>query len=114
MPAITATSMQGPGQRTLTETTLGSSGNTFTYQKGDVLLLRNPTGGALTPVVDGADGTTWPAEGIGSVTVSGGYSVGSIAAGAARAIPLDSIRAYCQGTVDITSGSGLVAAILRQ
>lgn len=112
MPAITATSMQGPGPRALTETTLNGS-DTFVYAPGDILLLRNPTAGAVTPTIDGADGTTWPADGIGMVTVSTGLALGSIAAGAARAIPLDSIRAYCQGTVAITSGTGLVAAILR-
>lgn len=112
MPTITATSMQGPGPRGLTETTLNGS-DSFTYERGDVLLLRNPTAGALTPILDGADGTTWPAEGLGNVSISAGLSLDAIAAGAARAVPLDSIRAYLQGTVAITGGTGLVAAILR-
>jgi len=47
------------------------------------------------------------------VNVAAGQSQGSIAAGSARAIPLDSIRAFLQGIIAITSGSGLVAAILR-
>ena len=112
MPAITATSMGGPGQRVLVETTLNGT-DSFTYEPGDVLLLRNPTGGSITCTIDGAGGTTWPAQGIGTVDVSAGQSQGAIAAGAARVIPLDSIRAFLQGAIAITSGTGLVAALLR-
>jgi len=104
--------MGGPGQRVLVETTLNGT-DSFTYETGDILLLRNPTGASITPFIDGADGTTWPSPGIGMITISGGQSQGVIAAGAARAIPLDSIRAYLQGAIDINSGSGLIAAILR-
>lgn len=112
MPAITATSIFASGVLTLTETTLNGT-DTFTYETGDILTLRNPTVGALSPTIDGAGGTTWDAEGIGVITVSAGYAVGSIGIGAARVIPLDSIRAYCQGAVSITGGTGLVASILR-
>lgn len=112
MPAIVATSMQGVGQRVLTETTLNGS-DTFTYFPGDILLLRNPTGGSITPTIDGAGGTTWPVPGAPDINVAPGLSLGAIAAGAARVVPLDTIRAYCQGTVSILSGTGLVAAILR-
>lgn len=113
MPAITATSMQGSGVRVLTETTLNGT-DSFTWAPGDILLLRNPTGGSITPTVDGDGGTTWASDGLGSVSVTAGLSLGAIAAGAARAIETDSIRAYLQGTVAITSGTGLVAAILRR
>ena len=114
MAAIVATSITGSGQRVLTEVTLGAS-NTMAYNadKNPQLILRNPTAGALTPVIDGASGTTVAVAGIGNVDVSGGYSVGSIAAGAARAIPLNTISAYLNGTIDITGGTGLVAALLE-
>lgn len=113
MPAITATTLTGPGQRTLTETTLNGS-DSFTYSPGDILLLRNPTGGAISPTIVGSlASTAYPAPGIGSVNLSAGLAVGSIAAGAARAIPLDSISGYLAGTISITSGSTLVAALLR-
>ncbi len=112
MPAITATTMQGSGQRTLAETTLNGT-DTFTYQTGDLLLLRNPTGGSLSPVIDGADGTTINVPELGPVSVASGYAVGAIAAGSARMIPLDTIRGYCQGVVSILTGTGLVASILR-
>lgn len=113
MAVIAPTSLGGPGQRAVTETTCTSS-DTLTYEAGDILLLRNPTGGALTPTIDGADGTTWPSVGIGNVAVSSGYSVGSIAAGAARAIPMDSIHAYLQGVITMTGGTGLIAVLLRK
>ena len=112
MPAITATSMGGPGQRVLVETTLNGT-DSFTYEPGDVLLLRNPTGATITPTIDGDGGTTWPAPGIGNVNVASGQSQGTIAAGSARVIPLDSIRAFLQGAIAINSGTGLIAAILR-
>lgn len=112
MATITKTAMGGPGVRAVTEVTLTSS-NTFAYEPGtgQVLILRNPTAGAISSVIDGADGTTVPAPGIGAVDVSGGYSVGSIPAGAVRAIPLDTISAYLQGAINVT-GTGLVAVLM--
>lgn len=112
MPAIVSTSMQGVGVRASTRTTLGGSGNTFTYAPGSFLVLHNPTAGSLTPVIDGDGGTTVDVQGLGTVSVTGGYSAGAIAAGSQVLIPLDSIALYLRGTVDITSGTGLVASIL--
>lgn len=114
MAAITATAMTGTGKRTLTETTLtGTDSFVYNVPKDPVLIFRNPTAGALTPVIDGDGGTTVPAPGIGAVDVTSGYSVGSIAAGAAVVIPLSTISAYLQGTIAITGGTGLVASLLE-
>ena len=115
MPAITATNMQGSGKRTLTETTLnGTDSLVFNSAASPVLVLRNPTAGALSPVIDGNGGTTVSVAGIGSVDVSGGYAVGSIAATTGIvAIPLNSISAYLQGTIAITGGTGLVATLME-
>lgn len=114
MAAVTATSMQGSGARTVTRTTLGSS-DTMTYNasKTPVLLLNNVTGGALTPNIDGAGGTTVPVAGVGDVSVASGLTLGSIAAGAEVAIPLESIKEYLKGVITITGGSGIKAAILE-
>lgn len=114
MATIAPTLMTGSGQRALVETTLGAS-NVFTYVPGggQILILRNATAGVLTPILDGADGTTIPVAGIGNVDVSAGYSVGAIAAGAARAIPLDTISAYLQGVINISGGTGLVTSLLN-
>ncbi len=114
MATIAATSMGGSGVRTVTETTLTGTADTFAYNAtaSQVLIFRNPTGGSLSPVIDGNGGTTLPVAGVGNVDVSAGYAVGSIAAGASKAIPLDTIKAYLKGTIAITSGTGLVASLL--
>lgn len=115
MATIAPTSMQGSGQRALTETTLTGTADTFVFltNSNPVLVLRNATGGALSPVIDGNGGTTVVVGGIGPVDVSAGYAVGSIAAGAVKAIPLNTISAFLQGTIAITSGTGLVAALMH-
>jgi hypothetical protein len=98
----------------LTETTLnGTDSLVYDQSKTPILVLRNPTAGALSPVIDGNGGTTVNVTGIGAVDVSGGYAVGSIAAGASVAIPLVTIREYLQGTIAITGGTGLVASLLE-
>lgn len=112
MATILKTSIGGPGQRTAAEVTLTAS-NVFTYEPGtgQILILRNPTGAAISSVIDGADGTSVAFPGVGPIDVSAGYSVGSIPAGGVRAIPLDSISAYLQGAINVT-GTGLVAILL--
>lgn len=113
MATIAATAM-GIGTKTLTQTTLDGTLDTFSYDptKRQVLVLRNPTEGAISAVIDGDGGTTVPVGGIGNVSVASGYAVGSIAAGAAVAIQCDAINKYLQGTIAITSGTGLVAVLL--
>jgi hypothetical protein len=107
--------MQTAGVNSVTETTLTGTSDTFTYREGvgQILILRNATGGALSPVIDGASGTTVPVKGIGSVSVASGYTVGSIAAGAVKAIQTDTIREYLKGTIAITTATGLVASLLE-
>lgn len=114
MAVITATNIQPAGVNTVTETTLGAS-DTLTYNasRTQVLYLDNQTAGALTVTIDGDGGTTVPVAGIGSVSVASGYSTGSIAAGAVRAIVLSSISKYLQGTVTVTGGTGIVASLLE-
>jgi hypothetical protein len=114
MPAIAATSIAGSGKAAVTLTTLNGT-DSLTYREGNkpILVLHNPTAGAISPVIDGNGGTTVAVQGLGSVDVSGGYAVGSIAAGACVAIPLITIREYLKGTIAITGGSGLAAALLE-
>jgi len=114
MATIAATSMGGSGARAVTQTTLTGTADTFTYNPtaGQILILFNDTAGSLSPVIDGNGATTIAVAGVGSVDVSTGYAVGSIAAGATKAIPLDTIKAYLAGTIAITSGTGLVASLL--
>jgi len=111
MATITATSLQGSGSRSVTTTVLGAS-DTFSYQPGSILILSNITAGALTPVIDGAGGTTVPVRGVGSVDVSAGYDVPSIAADESVAIPLDSIAKYLKGVIAMTGADGIEAQLL--
>lgn len=115
MAAITPTTMTGFGVRAATEQTLTAS-DTLAYDAGvpgSVLILRNPTGGALSPVITGSLAN--PAIAVpkyGTVSAAA-YAVGSIPAGAARVIPLDSIAEYLAGVVTITGGVGLIATFLK-
>jgi len=104
--------MTGTGARAVALTTLTTS-DTFVYlpAQGQILTLRNATVGALTPTIDGADGTTVPVAGIGLVNVAPGLVLASIAAGTAVAIPLDSVSAYLQGVITVTGGLGIVATL---
>ena len=92
-----------------------TASDTFTYEPGTrmVLVLRNPTAGALSPVIDGGGATTVPVPGVGGLDISAGYAVGAIAAGATVAIALDSIREYLVGIIAVTGGTGLVAVLLK-
>lgn len=112
MAAITATSMGGSGARVVSQTVLGAS-DTLPYQAGDTLILINQSGGALTPNIDGAGGTTWAAPGLGNVSTTSGLTLASIANNAIVAIPLDTIVAYLQGVITITGGTGIIAILLR-
>lgn len=101
------------GANTVTLGTLGGS-NSFVYSRGanQFLVINNPTGSGIACTIDGDGGTTVGVPGVGAVSVSSGYSVGTIAAGASVVIQLDSIDAYLQGTISIT-GSGLTAFIIN-
>lgn len=112
MAAIVKTSIGGSEARAVTEVTLGAS-NTLAYEpdKGQILLLRNPTGAGIASVIDGAGGSTVKVPEMGTVNVAAGYSVGTIAAGACVAIPLDTIKVFLQGAINVT-GTGLIATLL--
>jgi hypothetical protein len=111
MAVITATALKGTaGSQTVTKTVLGAS-DTLPYVSGagQTLVLHNTTGGSLTAKLDGAGSTTVSPEGLGAtVDVSGGYDI-VVAAGAIKAVKLDSIAAYLAGVVTVTGASGLTA-----
>ncbi|MBM2293746.1 hypothetical protein JQX09_17595 [Sulfitobacter pseudonitzschiae] len=114
MAEITSTLLTGTGARVVAETTLGAS-DTFVFKPGvnQVLTLRNASGGALTPNIDGDGGTSVPVAGVGSVDVSGGLTLASIANGAVVAIPTDTIAAYLKGVITITGADDMVATLTR-
>lgn len=113
--AMSSTTLNGlPISTPAVPVTLGAS-DTFTFQSGthQVLILRNPTGGAISPVIDGDDGGIVQLEGYGRRNVVAGYPPFSIAAGAVKVLPLDTMSAALQGVITITSGAGLVAILLN-
>ena len=116
MATITPTSLIGAGSRAVTEFTLTSS-DTFAYDSSaplSLLYVRNPTAGALTLTITGSTASAAIAvKGYGTVSAAGGLSTGSIAAGGARVIPLDSVSEYLAGTITMTGGAGLVASFLK-
>ena len=114
MTTITPTSMTGTGSRAVVETTLTAS-DTFIYKSSarQVLVLRNPTAGALTPLIDGDGAGTVNVSGTTGFDISGGFTVPSIAAGAIVAIPLNTISLYLQGVIAVTGGTGIVATLLE-
>lgn len=116
MAVLNSTSLAGPGVRAVTELTLTAS-DTFTYDPGrpnGLLYLRNPTAGALSPTITGSTASAAIlVSGYGNVSAAAGYPLGSIAAGGARVIPLDTIRLYLEGNITITGGTGLVASFLQ-
>lgn len=114
MSTITATNMRASGAVAAAVSTLTSSDD-FVYNSAlrAVLILNNVTGGALSPVIDGDGASNVGVPGVGSVDISGGYTVPSIAAGDMVAIQLDSIKEYLAGTIAITSGVGIEASLLE-
>ena len=114
MATITPTSTQALGSVAVTETTLDGTDD-FVYTPGTTkyLILRNGTGGPLTPNIDGDGATTQLAPGVGNVDISGGFTFPSIADGATVVIDLDRIRSYLAGTIAMTGGTGLVATLLE-
>jgi len=99
---------------TIQETALTAS-DTLAYasEQSMVLILRNGSGGALTPKLDGADGALVSVEGVGSVDVSAGYIMESIADGAVVAIRLDGIKEFLPGVLTITGADGITATCIR-
>lgn len=114
MAIITATNMQGSGVKTVAETTLaGTDALSYANGKDPLLILRNPTAGALTPVIDGDGASSVSIAGAGSFDISAGYSIGSIAAGETKTIRLRTIERYLAGAIAVTGGAGLVASLLE-
>lgn len=111
MATITATNMAGGGVKLLTEVTLTGTADTFTYKKGGIIVMKNDSGGAISPTITGA-GVVVGIDGLGNVNTSSGYAVGSIANGTTKVIALDTIRFYITGTIAITGGTGLVCSVM--
>ena len=115
MATIAATNVNAIGVVAMVSTTLTAS-DTFTYTAGKTkyLVLDNVTAGSLTVLIDGDGATTQLASGVGSIDLTGGFSTGAIAASERKIIPLDSIKSYLAGVIEITGGTGIEASLLEE
>ena len=114
MATIVATSLID-GFKEITETTLDGATDTFTFSglKAPILIMRNDTGGSITPVITGDEATVIDCEGVGDVDVSGGVSQ-VIAPGEVFAVRLGTISGFLTGVIAIASGSGLIAQLIEK
>lgn len=115
MGILNVTSLAPGGTITPAELVLTAS-DTINWPKrrpGSLLILRNTTAGALSPTITGAQASAAiPVKEYGTVSAAAGLAVGSIPAGAMRVIPLDSRKAFLEGALTITGGTGLTASLL--
>lgn len=113
MATITQTTVTGVnGPVTLTRTTMGAS-DTLTYVpgSGQLLTLANNTGSQISPVFTGSVTPTINVPGYGgTVSTAGGKTV-AVPANSTVAFELDDISQFLQGTVTITSGTGIIATL---
>jgi hypothetical protein len=113
MAAISSIEANVVGDFSAPLTTLSASDTiTFSANRKQLLVVRNPTGGSLTLKIDGDAGTTVSVPGLGSVSVAGGYDI-VIGAGLSRAVVLSSISSYCQGVVTLTGAATCVAQLFN-
>ena len=91
----------------------GTDDFVYTPGKKAVLVLDNVTAGALTPIIDGDGAGSVNVGGVGAIDISGGFTLGQIAAGGVAAIRLDTIKEYLAGTIALTGGTGLEAFLLE-
>jgi hypothetical protein len=113
MATITQTNVgKGGGAKNITLTTLTSS-DTFSYQQGagQVLILFNTTGSPVTATITGSAATTISPSGFGgTVSVASGKAV-TVPANGMTLLNLDDISAFLKGTITVTGGTGLEAAV---
>lgn len=113
MATIVKTSTGGKSSRAATMTTMTAS-DTLTYEPGtgQLLYMRNPTGGALTPVLNGSTNTTAVVTGGPDISTTSGVTLAAVAATTGSVmVPLDTIASYLQGTITITGCTGMIAVL---
>ncbi len=114
MAVITANTRTAATPATITKVTLTAADTlVFKPSVSQALFLHNTTAGSLTATIDGTGGTTITPKGLGgTVDVSTGKAI-AVAAGAVMMVDLQSISAFCQGVVNVTGGTGLIAWIIE-
>ena len=113
MAEITKTLVQGSTPVVVVVTTLGPS-DTIVFKEGvnATLTFNNVTAGALTPLITGADATTYPCPGLGDVDTSGGYVFPAVVGVAdTQQLKLDNIKGWLKGVITITGADGIEATL---
>ncbi len=115
MATIPTTTVSDTTSSLISKVTLDDSSDTFTLSsQAGFLILENPTGGALSPVITGSAATTAFCEGVGTISLTGGTSeFGAIAANTTKILRVGIAKSFLKGTIDISGGTGLVASYLE-
>ena len=89
---------------------LEAGSNTLFFEPGNrqMLMLRNPTGAGISPVISGSASGVIRVGGL-VIDTSAGVAIGSIAAGQSSVLILDTRLEYLRGIVSITNAAGLIA-----
>jgi len=112
MATVAKSNLGRGGVDALTFTTLtGTDDFVFDPLRTEILIMQNTTGSDVTVTIDGSGGTTENCPGIGPIDVSGGIQL-TVTANGSETIQLGTIRAYLQGDIALTGGTGVEAAIL--
>jgi hypothetical protein len=113
MAAITQSAVAGVnGPVNVTRTTLGAS-DTLTYSSGtrQMLDLVNTTGSPVVVTITGSTATTISPDGYGgTISVASGKAI-TVPANGQTIVNLDTISAYLSGSVTVTGGTGVIAAL---
>lgn len=84
------------------------------YRRGanQVLVIDNKSASPISPRLTGRSAPSdLDVSGVGDIDLSGGLSLGTIAAGAVAAVPLDSVYRWLDGQVELSSAVGAVAFV---
>lgn len=117
MGFITKTVKQNGAVQAATVTVLSDSDDLeYTPNKGQVLIIRNPTQSILAPRITGSEAPSkFNVSGVGEMNLSSGYqSNPTIPIGSTAIIYLDAIKEWLKGTVKVTEGQGLEVVFIEQ
>lgn len=89
----------------------GTDDFVYSNQSNEILIMENTTGSDVVVTIDGDGSSTVNCPGVGDIDVSAGIAL-TVTANSFEQIQLSSISAYLQGTIAVTGGTGVSAAIL--
>ena len=115
MALIAETNTNVAGPFTPTKTILSAADTlVYTADVGQKLEMYNITASPVVVTIDGSAGTTVTVPGTGGTTLSvaSGLAV-TVPANGFQVVHLDKISAFCQGTVAVTGGVGVIAMLLK-